>query len=454
MAVDKNILGTEPIGRLLIKLGLPTVVAQLIALLYNIVDRIYIGHIPEVGSIALTGVGVTLPLIITLNAFAVFVGAGGAPLMSIALGAKEQEKAEKILNNSYTLLLGFALSLCIIYLLFKTELLYAFGATEQIMTYADTYISICTLGVIFVMLSLGLNQFISAQGFAKTAMLSITIGAVVNIVLDPLFIFVFNMGVAGAALATVISQFVSAVWVVRFLTSSKGYVQLKWKSPKLDFAIAKRILALGSSPFIMQLTESAIIIVFNVNLKEYGGYLHLGTMTILQSIMQMIFIPVNGFRAGVQPIMSYNYGARNFERVKVTAFYTIGVCFIYGALFSLFCIFSPGTFARIFADSKNAAELIGLVEKYLPIFVSGMLIFGLQMGGQAYFVALGQAGKSAFLAILRKVILLIPLVYILPRYMGVAGVYWAEPIADALSGLVCGAMFLFTYKHLLNEKYK
>lgn len=454
MSEEKSILETEPIPRLMLKLGLPTVLAQLIALLYNIVDRIYIGHIPEVGSEALTGVGVTLPLIITLNAFAVFIGAGGAPLMSIAMGAREQEKAKTILNNSFGLLLIFAASLFLVYTFFKTNLLYAFGATPNIMPYAESYIAICTWGIFFVQLSLGLNPFISAQGYAKTAMLSITIGAIVNIVLDPIFIFYFHWGVKGAAFATIISQAISAVWVVHFLMSAKSMVVLEPRRLKLDGPIVKRILALGSSPFIMQLTESAIIIVFNTNLKQYGGYLHLGTMTILQSIMQMIFIPVNGFRTGVQPIMSYNFGARNFARVKATAFWTIGICFAYAFVFSLVCIFFPESFARIFADKKNGAALIALVGKYLPIFVSGMLIFGIQMGGQAYFVALGQAGKSAFLALWRKVILLIPLAYILPRYYGIKGVYWAEPIADWISGLTCGALFFFTYKHLLNEKYK
>ncbi len=302
MNKEENVLGTKSIPRLLLTMGMPTVVAQLIALLYNIVDRIYIGHIPEIGSDALTGVGVTFPLVIVMNAFAVFVGAGGAPLMSMALGARDDKKASSILQNSYTLLVSFGLGLLIFISLFKVPLLYAFGATDNIMPYALSYITICAFGALFVQLSLGLNQFISAQGFAKIAMLSITIGAVINIVLDPLFIFYFHLGVQGAAYATIISQLFSAVWVLKFLTGKKGYVTLNWRKFIFQGAIVKRILALGSSPFIMQLTESAIIIVFNINLKQYGGYLHLGAMTILQSVTQMIFIPINGFRTGVQPI--------------------------------------------------------------------------------------------------------------------------------------------------------
>lgn len=443
-------MGTEPIPKLMLRLAIPSIVAQLINVLYNIVDRMYIGHIPEIGSTALTGVGLTFPIILLVSAFSSFAGAGGAPLASIQLGKGDKKQAENILGNAVSVLLFFSVTLTVIFLIFKEPLLYMFGASENTFIYANRYLSIYLIGTIFVQISLGLNMFISSQGQAKTAMMSVLIGAITNIILDPVFIFLFHMDVRGAALATIISQAVSAAWVLRFLTSKKSVILIRKSCMKPDFALIGSIAALGVSPFIMQFTESAINIVFNYGLSKYGGDLYVGSMTILQSVMQLVFVPIQGFTQGIQPIISYNFGAKKFDRVRKTYRIAIIASFSITLFDCLMTVMFPGVFARIFT---NKAELITLVEQVMPIFMAGVWIFGIQMGCQTTFMGLGQAKLSLFVALLRKVILLIPLALILPAVTGnVISIYYAEPVSDIISALTCGTLLLVFQKKMLSEE--
>lgn len=441
-------LGTMPLPRLMASLAIPSVIAQLINVLYNIIDRMYIGHIPESGPVALTGVGLTFPIITLISAFSAFIGAGGAPLASISLGKGDRNRAEKILGNGVSVLLIFSASLTVLFMLFRRPLLYMFGASDQTIHYGVDYITIYLVGTVFVQLALGLNMFITSQGQARTAMLSVLIGAIINIILDPVFIFALHMNVQGAALATVISQAVSATWVVHFLSSEKSAIQIRRKNMVPDLSIIKSIMALGISPFIMQATESAISIVLNRGLSMYGGDLYVGSMTILQSVMQLIVIPVQGFTQGVQPIISYNFGARKFDRVKKT--YRMTICFTF-AVATFLCIltlFFPGLFAGIFTTDQ---ELIALVKKVMPIFMAGIAVFGIQMGCQTTFMGLGQAKISLFIALLRKVILLIPLALILPKFFGVMGIYYAEPISDITAATTATIIFLCVRKRIVSE---
>lgn len=439
-------LGTAPLGRLMLSLALPTVLAQLINVLYNVVDRIYIGHMQGDGNLALTGVGVTLPIITLIAAFSAFAGAGGAPLAAIELGKKDERKASLIMGNSAWLLVFFSIVLTIGFLIFKVPVLYAFGASSKTIAYANEYITIYLLGTIFVQLALGLNAFISGQGAAKAAMLSVLIGAVINIVLDPIFIFALHLGVRGAALATVISQFVSAVWVVSFLKSKRSVLHLKLVRP--DKSLILKIAALGIAPFVMQSTESLVTITFNTGLQRYGGDLYVGSMSILMSIMQLIVIPVNGITQGVQPIVSYNYGAGNRLRVKETVIRLVSVCLLGTLILAGVAIFCPGIYASMFT---NDAELVALTCRSMPIFFLGIAIFGIQAACQSTFLALGQAKISLFIATLRKIILLIPLALILPKFLGVKGIYIAEPVSDVISVIVTSVLCVITLKRIFIE---
>ncbi len=442
-------LGSAPLFRLMMSMGIPTLVAQIINLLYNIIDRIYIGHIPEVGATALTGVGLALPMIVIISAFSAFVGAGGAPLSAIALGRGQKEEAERILGNGFSLLLIFSAFLMILFFIIKRPVLFLIGASDATFPFANEYMTIYIFGTLFVQISLGMNPYITAQGCSRTAMLSVLIGAVLNIALDPLFIFGFGMGIRGAALATVISQFVSAVWVLRFLTRKERAMGIRKNYLRIRGKIVAKIMSLGVAPFIMQATESFISIVMNSGLQRYGGDMYVGTLTIMQSVMQFVSIPVSGFTQGVQPIMSYNFGAGNIERVKKTYFTMLGIVMSYTILLTISIMAIPGIFARMFTDSS---ELISLVEKILPVFVCGMLVFGVQMSSQTTFLALGQARISLFIALLRKVILLIPLAIILPELTGdVMFIYYAEPISDVTSALTCGILFACLFGKILNR---
>lgn len=448
-ATKDNRLGTENITRLMISLAIPSVLAQIVNVLYNIVDRIYIGRIPGVGAVALTGVGVTFPIITIISAFSGFASGGGAPLAAIALGQGDRKRAERILGNCVSMLLFFTVILMAFFFVFQKPLLYVFGASDNTVGYSSTYISIYLLGTVFVELAVGLNTFISAQGQARTAMFSVLIGAVVNIVLDPIFIFVFHMGVAGAAVATIISQALSAAWVLRFLCSEKSGIRLKKAGMKLDFSLIGQIMALGVSPFVMSATESAITIVMNHGLQVYGGDLYVGSMTILQSVLQLVFVPISGFTNGVQPIISYNFGAGKFDRVKMTIKRMISITFLAAFVYVVFAMLRPGLFARLFTTDE---DLIALVKKVLPVYIAGMSVFGVQSGVQSSFLGLGQAKISLCIALLRKVILLIPLALILPRFFGVMGVYYAEPVADILSVLTASTLFLLNIRKILSKE--
>lgn len=441
-------LGTAPLGRLMLSMALPAVAAQLINVLYNVVDRIYIGHIAGYGELALTGVGVTAPVLTVISAFSAFAGMGGAPQASILLGKKDYEGAEKILGSSVTLLLLFSVVLTLFFQIFKTPVLYAFGASDQTIVYARQYITIYLLGTVFVQLALGLNTYISGQGNAKVAMLSVLLGAVINIILDPVFIFVLKMGVRGAALATVISQTLSAWWVIEFLTSDKSVIRIRRQYICFDTKTMLRIAALGISPFIMQSTESLVMITLNSGLQKYGGDLYVGTMSIMTSVMQLIVVPVQGFAQGVQPIISYNYGAGNLERVKGTFLRMVSVCLAGTLILAGSAVLVPEVYANLFTGNQ---ELIALTCRYMPIYFFGITIFGIQMSCQTTFLALGQATVSLIIALLRKVVLLIPLALILPHIMGVMGVYLAEPIADVISVMVTAFLFLCTAKRLLRN---
>lgn len=443
-------LGSAPLGKLMAKLSIPSITAFLINILYNIVDRIYIGHIPGSSSLPLTGVGICLPIITLISAFSAFAGNGGAPLAAIELGKSEKdsqalEQAKQILSNAFVMLLFFSFILTSFFLVFKNSLLMAFGASTDTLPFASDYLGIYLIGTIFVQLSIGLNPFISSQGKAKTAMTSMLIGAILNIILDPIFIFKLKLGVKGAAIATIISQAVSAIWILFFLTKKTTVLRLEILKIKFNIKTCFRIASLGISPFIMQSTESAIFIIFNSGLQRYGGDLYVATMTIMQSLMQLFFCPLQGFTAGVQPIISYNYGANKFDRVKTV----IRKMTIIGFSFSICAFLIITSFSEFFAKMFSTEQsLIILASKTAPIYFGAMWIFGIQMCAQTTFVGLGKAKISLFIALLRKVILLIPLALILPIFFGVDGIFWAEPIASITSAITSGILLFFCYKKL------
>ncbi|WP_055108202.1 MATE family efflux transporter [Paenibacillus ihumii] len=441
----------ERIPKLILSLAAPAVVAQVINALYNIIDRMFIGRIPVTGTLALSGIGVGFPIIMVISAFAGLIGFGGAPLASIQMGEGKPKKAEELMGNCFVMLLIVSVVLTLSIFLFRTPLLTLFGASPETLPSADDYMGIYSMGTVMVLLSLGLNQFIAAQGFAKTAMMTICIGAAVNTILDPIFIFGMNLGVKGAALATVISQAISAIWVVWFLTSKRTHLRLRIKYMRINSKIAVSILTLGLSPFIMQSTESLIQIVFNTSLARYGGDLYIAAMGIMSSLMQIFTLLLQSFAQGAQPIIGYNFGSGNFRRVKSTIMYCSLFCAILGLAMWSVAIFLPQLPVMIFT---NNPDLIALTVKLMKIFFLGMCIYGLQLAFQQIFIALGQAKVSIFIAVLRKIILLIPLVYVLPVFINpkTNAVIIAEPIADVCAALTCFALFGLTIKRLLNAK--
>ncbi|WP_042678636.1 MATE family efflux transporter [Anaerosalibacter massiliensis] len=447
---EKNPLGTENVKSLLFSLAIPAIIGQLISLLYNIVDRMYIGHIPEIGGDALTGVGVTAPLLIIISAFSVLVGMGGAPRASIKMGQKDNEGAEEIMGNCFVSLIGISIILTIFFLIFNEKLLIMFGASEKTLPYALEYMKIYTLGTIFVQLAVGMNPFISSQGFAKISMITVSIGAIINIVLDPIFIYGFKMNVKGAALATVISQAVSAIWVIRFLRGDKTNLKLKRENFKINRHIVGPVLLLGLSPFVMQITESFIIIAFNSSLQKFGGDVAVGAMTILSAAMQFTFLPLSGLTQGAQPIMSYNYGAKNKERMKDTFKYLCISTVTYSIVFWLFIMIAAQLFSKIFTNDK---AIIDMATQGLRIYMAGAFALGIQIACQQTFIALGNARTSLFLALLRKVFLLIPLVLILPNILSnkVFAVFLAEPISDIIAATVTGILFYRDFKSTLRN---
>ena len=446
---DKEFLRKEPLGKLLFRLAFPTVTAQLINMLYNIVDRIYIGHIPDIGAAALTGVGVCMPLIMIVSAFAALVGYGGAPRASIFMGKRDKESAEKTLGNCFMLQILISVVLTIVLLIWNRELLMAFGASSNTIEYGVHYMNIYALGTIFVEITLGMNAFITAQGFAKTGMLSVLIGAVSNIILDPVFIFGFHMDVRGAALATIISQALSCIWVVHFLCGKRTYLKIKKANLKLTSAIILPCLALGVATFIIQASESVISVCFNSSPQKYGGDIAVGAMTILTSVMQFAMLPLQGLGQGAQPIISYCYGAKDTERVRGAFKLLLKVSLAYSILLWIFVMLFPGGFAALFTSD---ARLVEFTKTALRIYMGSMFLFGIQMACQMTFNALGKAKESIIVAVTRKFILLIPLIYLMPviiRSDQTTAVYLAEPIADLIAVTFTAILFAVQFKKIL-----
>ena len=448
MTQDKTFLGTEPIGKLLVKLAVPTVVAQLVNMLYNIVDRIYIGHMPGDGSLALTGVGVCLPLIMIISAFAALVASGGAPRASIAMGKGDHDLAEKLLGGCFTLQIVISAILTAVMLIWSRDLLLMFGASENTIGYAADYMRIYAIGTLLVQLTLGMNAFITAQGFATTGMLTVLIGAVANIALDPLFIYGLGMGVRGAALATVISQGLSCVWVICFLRGKKTLLRLKRENLLVSPKLILPCVALGLAAFIMQSSESMISVCFNSSLLRYGGDVAVGAMTILSSVMQFAMLPLQGIAQGAQPISSYNYGARNADRVRQTFRLLLRVCLVYSMVLWAGIMLFPRGFAGIFTPD---AELLDFTARALRIYCAMLFLFGIQIACQMTFVYIGNAPCSILVAVLRKFVLLLPLIFLLPSLLPdkVTAVYLAEPVADVIAVTCTALLFSRQFKKAL-----
>lgn len=445
----ENDLGRDSVGKLLLKLAIPAISAQLINALYNIVDRIYIGK--GVSDVALTALGVTFPIIMVISAFASLVGMGGAPRVAIKMGEGRNDEAEHILGNSFVMLIGLSVVLTAVFMIWGRPLLMLFGASEATIEYANSYMMIYVAGTIFVQLALGLNSFISTQGFATMSMLTVVIGAVANIVLDPIFIFVFKMGVQGAALATIISQAISAAWVLQFLCSKKSRIKIRKRYFPLKKEIILPVLALGVSPFIMQSTESLVNICLNSSLQRYGGDVAVGAMTILSSAMQFCMLPLLGLTQSAQPIMGFNYGANQMDRVKQTFRYLFITAVTYSTIMFLIAEFAPQLFVGMFA---NKDELFQKAVWAIRIYMGGAFMLGVQNACQQTFVALGQARTSLCLALLRKIVLLIPLIYILPNFFDdkVFAIFLSEPVADIIAAISTAIVFAISFKKILRRK--
>lgn len=450
METNNTYLGTEPVGSLLRKLAIPSVTAQLINMLYNIVDRIYIGHMPEHGAMALTGVGVCMPIIMIVTAFASVSSTGGAPRSSIFMGKQDYEKAEKTLGNCFFMQIFISVILTAVLLLWSRDFLLAFGASKRTLPYATDYMNIYALGTVFVQLTLGMNAFISAQGFAKTSMLSVIIGAVCNITLDPLFIFGFHMGVQGAALATIISQAISAVWVLSFLCGKKTILRLKLSHIRFCPEIALPCIALGASTFVMQSSESIISICFNSSLLKYGGDVAVGAMTILTSVMQFAMLPLQGLGQGAQPIISYNYGAKNPSRVKQAFFLLLKCSCLYAVIFWVLVLAVPSVFVQMFTTDT---ALISFTVNAIRIYFAVTVLFGIQVACQMTFIAINNAKSSIIVAVVRKFVLLIPLIYLMPHLFTAdkcRAVYMAEPVADVIAVTFTSILFFHQFRKELS----
>lgn len=443
-------LGKDPVGNLLFKLALPAIIAQLVNVLYNIVDRIFIGRIPN-GDLAMAGVGVAFPIIMIISAVSALVGMGGAPLAAIKMGEEDNEGAERIISNSFTMLIVLGVLLTIGFLIFKEPILWAFGASEATIGFSNDYLTLYLIGTVFVQIALGMNPFINTQGFAKTGMVTVMIGAVINIILDPIFIFGLDMRVKGAALATILAQIISAIWVLVFLFGKKSIIKIRKKYLVPNIKIIGSIIALGISPFIMQATESLVLITLNNKLFMYGSDLAVGAMTIMSSVMQIVILPLMGLSQGAQPIISYNYGSKNSERVKKTFKLLLISCLAYtGVMWALLMLF-PQVFVNIF---NNKPELVEITSWSIRIYFAGIFMFGAQIACQQTFLALGQAKISLMLALLRKIILLIPFIFILPTFFNnkLMGVLMAEPFADVIAALITIISFIIFYKKTFNTK--
>lgn len=444
-------LGEGNVRKLLLKLAAPAIVAQIVNVLYNIVDRIFIGRMPS-GEIAMAGVGIAFPIIMIISAFSALIGMGGAPLTAIKMGENNNDKAEEIMSNSFSILAILSIILTIVFLIFEEPILWKFGASNATIGFAKDYLTIYLIGTLFVLIAIGMNPFINTQGFTKMGMITVVIGAIINIILDPIFIFGLNLGVKGAAIATVMSQCVSAIWVVFFLFGKKSIIKIRKKYLVPNKKVILSIVALGVSPFIMQSTESLVLISMNNKLQAYGSDLAVGAMTIMSSIMQIIFLPLTGLTQGAQPIISYNFGAKKIERVKKTFKLLISCCITYTIIMWGALMLFPEVFVSIF--NKNP-ELLKITSWSIKIYFAGMGIFGVQIACQQTFLALGQAKSSLMLALLRKIVLLIPLIFILPLFMQdkLFAVLLAEPIADITATMITVITFTMFYKKTLNNTY-
>ena len=435
----------------IMRLAFPMMAAQLINVLYSVVDRVYIGHLPDASTLALTGLGLTFPIIMIITAFANLFGMGGAPLCSIARGKGDDRRAERIMGNSFAMLLISGVLLMIVCLIFKRPILYAFGASDQTFPYADDYVEIYLCGSLFVMIGLGMNSFINSQGFAKTGMMTVALGALVNILLDPVFIFIFGLGVRGAALATVLSQLLSALWVLRFLTGKKAIYRLSLKSMRLDFSLIGEISGLGLSGFIMSVTNSAVQIVCNASLQFYGGDIYVGVMTVLNSIREVLTMPVQGITNGAQPVLGFNYGAGAYGRVRKGIQFTAIIGVAYTFIAWLILMLTPQAFIHIF---NSEPELIRLGVPALYIYFFGFFMMALQFSGQTVFIALGKSKQAIFFSQLRKAIIVIPLPLFLPTVfgLGVNGIFLAEPISNFIGGAACFITMMVTVWSKMKEE--
>ncbi len=448
MSERKNDFTQGEIWRVIMRMAVPLMLAQLVNVLYSVVDRMYIGHIPGVGSLALTGLGLTMPIVSIVTAFASLCGTGGGPLCSIARGEGKKSYAEKIMGNSFCLLLIFGVVLTVLLQIFSKPILYAFGASDATYPYAEEYVRIYLLGTVFVMISLGMNHFINAQGFAGTGMLTVAIGAVVNIILDPIFIFALDMGIAGAALATVIAQAVSAAWALGFLLGKRAILDLKARNMLLQAALVGRILSLGVTGFVMSITNALVQTACNSQLQRFGGDTYVGAMTIINSVRELTFMAAHGLTAGAQPVLGYNYGAGAFSRVKKGIRFVAGASLVYGFAIWLIVTLIPRTLASIF---NSDPVLLDVTARSMRIYFCGFFLMALQLAGQCVFVGLGKSRQAVFFSLLRKAIVVTPLVLLLPHIpaFGVDGVFWSEPISDLIGGLACFLTMYFTvYKKL------
>ncbi len=444
-------LGRESVGRLLFRLSIPTVLAQLVNMLYNLVDRVYIGHMGESGPLALTGLGVCFPIIMIVSAFSAFAASGGAPRVSIFLGRGDKEGAERIMGNSFFVLIAISLMLTILLSIFSRDLLLSFGASENTIGYAQDYMSIYLIGTIFVELTLGMNAFITSQGKTNISMVSVVLGALLNIILDPIFIFFLSLGVKGAALATILSQFVSSSFVLWFLSSKHSVLRLRFKAMIPNFRVIGPFMALGLASFVMQSSESVIFVCYNSSLLRYGGDLAVGAMTILTSVMQLISMPTQGFGQGAQPIIGFNYGAGSRERVKKAFFLLLVIDTSFTLFFSLMCELFPSFFVSLFTKDP---ELVSFASRSLRIYLGTICLFGIQMACQMTFTSIGYAKSAIMVAVMRKFILIVPLIYLLPMVLPfdkTTSVYLSEPVSDFISVLFCSVLFFFQFRRALRE---
>lgn len=454
MAASENDFSRGSIARHIFGLALPMTVAQLINVLYSVVDRIYIGHLPHASAQALTGIGLCLPIITIISAFANLFGMGGAPLCSIARGGHEEKRAQNVMGNSFSMLIVSGAVLMMLCLIFKRPILYLFGASSDTFSYADQYITIYLIGTLFVMTSLGMNNFINAQGFGRMGMLTVLLGAVMNIILDPIFIFVFGLGVRGAAIATVISQGASAVWVLRFLTGKKALLRLTRESLKLNFALVKEITLLGTSGFVMSVTNGTVQIVCNAVLARHGGDLYVGIMTVINSVREIITMPVTGLTSGAQPVIGYNYGAGCYKRVKSAIKFMTAGCIIFSVVMWAVLFFEPRFFLHLFTREQ---ELIVNGISAMRIYFCGIFMMSLQFAGQSTYVALNRPKQAVFFSLFRKVIIVVPLTLLLPMLgdLGTNGVFLAEPISNVIGGTASFATMLVTvWPALKGKKYQ